>query len=169
MDYKKKIMELGSITNKEERVFLLSTTHGAEMNGLSAFVETIKILKKKKVIEKNWKYGEKLIYEANRIAKKLKLFEYFNLTGIACSPIFNCLDKKKKNSLEFRTLFIQEMLKRKIMMPWISISYRHNQKTLNKTLVAIEQTLKIYKKALKYGPKKYIDGHIIKPVFRRFN
>ena len=41
MDYKKKIMELGSITNKEERVFLLSTTHGAEMNGLSAFVETI--------------------------------------------------------------------------------------------------------------------------------
>ena len=66
-------------------------------------------------------------------------------------------------------LFIQEMLKRKIMMPWISISYRHNQKTLNKTLVAIEQTLKIYKKALKYGPKKYIDGHIIKPVFRRFN
>ena len=166
---KKKIMELGSITNKEERVFLLSTTHGAEMNGLSAFVETIKILKKKKVIEKNWKYGEKLIYEANRIAKKLKLFEYFNLTGIACSPIFNCLDKKKKNSLEFRTLFIQEMLKRKIMMPWISISYRHNQKTLNKTLVAIEQTLKIYKNALKYGPKKYIDGHIIKPVFRRFN
>ena len=46
---KKKIMELGSITNKEERVFLLSTTHGAEMNGLSAFVETIKILKKKKL------------------------------------------------------------------------------------------------------------------------
>ena len=56
------------------------------------------------------------------------------------------------------------MLKRKIMMPWISISFRHNQRTLNKTLVAIEQTLKIYKKALKYGPKKFIDGHVIKPV-----
>ena len=62
-------MELGSITNKEERVFLLSTTHGAEMNGLSAFVETIKILKKKKVIEHNWNYGEKLISETNKIAK----------------------------------------------------------------------------------------------------
>ena len=35
-------MELGSITNKkEERVFLLSTTHGAEMSSLGAFVETI--------------------------------------------------------------------------------------------------------------------------------
>ena len=43
----KKIMELGSITNsKEEKVFLLSTTHGAEMNGLSAFIETVNFLKK---------------------------------------------------------------------------------------------------------------------------
>ena len=92
---KKKIMELGSITNKEERVFLLSTTHGAEMNGLSAFVETIKILKKKKVIEHNWNYGEKLISEKNKIEKKIKISEYF-ISGIACSPIFNCLDKKRK-------------------------------------------------------------------------
>ena len=46
---KKKIMELGSITNmNQERVFLLSTTHGAEMNGLAAFIETVKFLKKKK-------------------------------------------------------------------------------------------------------------------------
>ena len=27
----------------------------------------------------------------------------------------------------------------------------------------------VYKKALEFGPKKYIKGHIIKPVFRKFN
>ena len=74
---KKKYMELGSITKEnEERVFLLSTTHGAEMCGLGAFIETTNFLKSEKVIQKNWKYGEKLIFEANKISKKLNLQEF---------------------------------------------------------------------------------------------
>ena len=41
---RKDIMELGSIIKmRKERVFFLSTTHGAEMNGLSAFIETVRI------------------------------------------------------------------------------------------------------------------------------
>ena len=167
---KKKIMELGSITNnKEERVFLLSTTHGAEMNGLAAFIETIKFLKKNNVIEHNWKYGSKLILEGNKIAKKIGIDEYFYFSGIACSPIYNCLDSKKNNSLEFRTLFLQEMIKEKVLIPWISISYRHNQKTLKKTLLALEKAMIVYEKALKNGIKKYLKGHTVKPVFRKFN
>ena len=56
---KKKIMELGSITNKkEERVFLLSTTHGAEMSSLGAFIKTVEFLKKNNTIQKNWNYGD---------------------------------------------------------------------------------------------------------------
>ena len=39
---KKEIMNLGGINHDEERVFLISTTHGAEMCGLGAFVETMK-------------------------------------------------------------------------------------------------------------------------------
>ena len=167
---KKKIMELGSITSiNEERVFLLSTTHGAEMNGLAAFTETVKFLKKNDVISHNWKYGAKLILEGNKIAKKIGINEFFYFSGIACSPLYNCLDSKKNNSLEFRTLFIQEMLNQNILMPWISISYRHNNQTLKKTLIALEKTLKIYEKALKFGVKKFLKGHTIKPVFRRFN
>jgi len=167
---KKEIMELGSITKKnQERVFLLSTTHGAEMSGLSAFIETVKFLKKNNVIKHNWNYGAKLIKESNKISKKIGIQDYFNFSGIACSPFFNCLDYNKNNSLEFRTLFIQEMLKYNILMPWVSISYRHNDKTLKKTLVALEKTLYVYKKALKFGVRKYLKGHVIKPVFRRFN
>ena len=61
------------------------------------------------------------------------------------------------------------MLKEKILMPWISISYRHDKFTLKKTLLALEKALAIYKKALNHGVKKYLKGHTIKPVFRRFN
>ena len=167
---KRKIMELGSITNKkEERVFLLSTTHGAEMNGLSAFIETVKFLKKNNVIKQNWKYGEKLILEGNQIAKNLGIGEYFYFSGIACSPFYVCLDKNKNNSLEFRTLFIQEMLNNKILFPWIAISYNHSDKTLKKTLTALEKSLKVYKKALNFGVNRFIKGHVVKPVFRKYN
>ena len=167
---KKNIMELGSITKrKEERVFLLSTTHGAEMSGLAAFTETVKFLKKNNVIKHNWIYGAKLIREANKISKKVGIKDFFYFSGIACSPFFNCLDSKKNNSLDFRTLFIQEMLNQNILMPWISISYQHNEKTLKITLLALEKALITYKKALKYGVKKFLKGHTIKPVFRRYN
>ncbi len=167
---KRKIMELGSIINKkEERVFLLSTTHGAEMNGLAAFIETIKFLKKNKVIKKNWTYGGRLIKEGNKIAVDIGIKDYFFFSGIACSPLYNCLNNKKKPSQEFRTLFIQEMLKHNILMPWISISFRHNDKTLKLTLKALRKVLLVYKTALKNGVKKYIKGHTIKPVFRKYN
>ena len=48
---KKKIMELGSITNiNEERVFLLSTTHGAEAHGLAAALAVIQTYRDNDVI-----------------------------------------------------------------------------------------------------------------------
>ena len=167
---KKEIMEIGSITKKKaERVFLLSTTHGAEMSGLNAFMATVRFLKENSVIEKNWKYGNKLIEEANSISKDLNLMNYFNFSGIACSPIFNCLNDKGVLDLKFRTLFIKEMLKNNILMPWVSLAYRHNVKELELTLTAIKKTLKVYQKALEKGIDKFIQGDVIKPVFRRFN
>jgi len=167
---RKEIMELGSITNKkEERVFLLSTTHGAEMNGLAAFIETVNFLKNKNVIAKNWNYGKKLIYEANKISKALGIEKNFHFSGIACSPNYNCLDINDINSFELRTLFVQEMLKNNILMPWVSIAYRHSEKELNKTLLSIEKSLFTFKKALKYGAKRYLKGDVIKPVFRKYN
>ena len=47
-------MKLGSIEEKgKKRLFLLSSTHGAEMSSLGAMIATIKFLKEKKVSEKN--------------------------------------------------------------------------------------------------------------------
>ena len=167
---KKKILELGSITNKkEERVFLLSTTHGAEMSSLGAFVETINFIKKNKVVKKNWDYGYELKKNCNQLAKDYGLDEYFKILGPSGSPYYLCLDKNKKSSLEFRTLFLQEMLKNGVFMPWISLCYRHSKKELAKTLDALEKTFYIYKKAIYSQPKRFIKGPIVKPVFRKFN
>jgi glutamate-1-semialdehyde 2,1-aminomutase len=167
---KRKYMELGSIEKKNsERVFLLSTTHGAEMSGLGAFIETVSFLKKNNVIKNNWNYGHQLVKTANEISKSLKIQNNFFFKGPACSPYFVCKDPNGKVSLDFRTLFIQEMLKNKVLMPWVSIAYRHQTKELNYTIKAIENSLYVYKKALNYGIRKYLVGSAIKPVFRKFN
>ena len=39
------------------------------------------------------------------------------------------------------------MLKNDILMPWISVSYSHKRKELNKTLNALDKTLHVINKA----------------------
>jgi len=168
---KKEIMELGSIDKEgQERVFLLSTTHGAEMSSLGAFVKTMNFLQENNVIEKNWQTGKSLIQGANKIAKSLGIEDYFFFHGIECSPTYTTLNRDKELSLELRTLFSQEMIKNGVLMPWVSICYRHGQKELQHTMQALESTLKVYKNALEDGDiSKYLVGDAIKPVFRKFN
>jgi glutamate-1-semialdehyde 2,1-aminomutase len=167
---KKKFMDLGSITNfGKERLFLLSTTHGAEMSGLSAFLATMNFYEKHDVIKHIWQYGSTLIKEANIISKSLGLIDYFSFKGPACIPYYIAKNSEYKNSLEFKTLFMQEMIKNKVLMPWVSIAYRHNNKELKQTIKALEESLFIYKKAIIYGAKRYLVGPAIKPVFRKYN
>jgi glutamate-1-semialdehyde 2,1-aminomutase len=167
---KKKYMELGSIEKKNvERVFLLSTTHGAEMSGLGAFIETLKFLKENNVIKKNWEYGANLIKEGNKISKSFGIEKYFYFAGAACSPYYVCKDNQNKISFDFKTLFMQEMIKNNVLIPWVSIAYRHNKKELELTILALEKSLYVYKKALFDGLKRYLKGPSIMPVFRKFN
>ena len=58
---KREIMSLGNITVKgQERVFLTSTTHGAEMGSLGAFIKTMENLQRDQVVKHFWDYGAKL-------------------------------------------------------------------------------------------------------------
>jgi glutamate-1-semialdehyde 2,1-aminomutase len=61
------------------------------------------------------------------------------------------------------------MVKSKILMPYIAISYAHKEKELSITLEAVTKALIVYKKALENGIEKYLDSEVIKPVFRQFN
>ena len=167
---KREIMELGSIEFEgRERLFLLSTTHGAEMSGLGAFVETMRYMQKNDVVGHIWDYGRKLINMLNEIAKDFNLEKNFIAGGVECSPYYLTFDKLGRNSLGLRTLFSQEMVKNGVLMPWIALSYSHGEKELIKTKLAITKTFEVYKKAVENGFEKYLDGDVIKPVFRKYN
>ena len=167
---KREIMSLGSIENQgQERLFLVSTTHGGDMASLGAFMGTVNFIKREPVVQHVWDFGFNLISVMNKSAKAHGLEGYFKVLGPACSPRFITLDKDMNNSLEFRTLFVQELINNKILMPWISIAYRHSNSMIAEIELALNSVFNLYSKALESSPKNFVKGSLIKPVFRKLN
>ena len=167
---KREIMELGSIEFEgQERLFLLSSTHGAEMSALGAFVATVKFMQKNNVIDHIWNYGTRLMQMMKKKAQNYGIENSFKVGGSPCSPYYSTLDLSGKISFEMRTLFLQEMVKNGVLMPWIAISFRHGDDEFSKTEIAIEKTFEIYHEALNKGFENYLQGPSIKPVFRKYN
>lgn len=166
---KKEIMKLGGINHSKERVFLVSTTHGAEMSSLGAFVETINQYKQLNVIDHIQKTGNKLINGFNSIAKEFGISDYFKVVGTPYSPNYLTFDNDGNSSLGLRTLFSQEMIKNKVLMPWIAMSWSHKEHEIEIALEAGRKALKVYKKALEGSFSDFLEGDVIKPVFRKFN
>jgi glutamate-1-semialdehyde 2,1-aminomutase len=139
------------------------------MAGMGAFLATIKMMERENVVGHIWDYGRKLVAlmqekaEAHGVANSLKI------GGFPCSPYYLTLDDQGVPSLSLRTLFAQEMVRQGVLMPWIALSWRHGEEELNLTGQALDIALPIYKKALADEPERYLEGPVIKPVFRKFN
>jgi glutamate-1-semialdehyde 2,1-aminomutase len=167
---KREIMSLGGIQESgAERIFLTSTTHGAEMSALAAYIKTSEIIQREDMIAHVWQYGKALVGGMNEIARDLGIENYFSVEGYHCSPNYNTRDQHHQPSLEMRTLFAQEMIKNKVMMPYIALSLSHGPSELDQTLSAVRESLSVYKQALESGVSAYLDSDIIKPVFRKYN
>jgi glutamate-1-semialdehyde 2,1-aminomutase len=167
---RRELMQLGSIDRVGmERLFLLSSTHGAEMCSLGAFLETVNYLQSHPVIDSLWAYGRKLKACFNEESKNYGIESHFNMAGIDCSPWYAALDEGKNLSPDFKTLFMQEMIKGGVLIPWVALSYSHKESELQQTRLAIQKAFKVYRDALHDGVSKYLVGSTVKPVFRKYN
>ena len=167
---KREIMDLGGITNEgSERVFLISTTHGAEMSSLGAFIKTVELYKELRVTDHLWSYGSAFIDQLNALAAECGIQDHFSVEGYPVSPVYFTRDAAGKNSMEFRTLFAQEMMKSRILLPWIALAYAHGEKELSRTLDAARSAFQVYARALESGVDKFLVGKAVKPVFRKHN
>lgn len=166
---KREIMQLGGLEHNKERVFLISTTHGAEMCSLGAFIETMNVYREYNVVQHIWKTGKQLMDGFMSIAKEYGIQDYFTMEGAHCSPNYVTKDANNKVSLNYRTLFHQEMLKNGVLIPWVALCYEHKDGEINFALDAARKALKIYRYALEDGSDKYLEGRSIKPVFRKYN
>lgn len=170
---KKKIMELGGLKHDKERVFLISTTHGAETIAISAAMATINEMKKKKVQDYFWKFGTKLRNGLQTLISKYSLENYVQVLGFPPNLSMDFRDLNGSYSPLLKTIFLQEITQRGILFQgYFAISYAHKQKELENTLRVFDEALAIYKKTLtedKKKTQKRLLGPVIKPVFRKFN
>lgn len=164
---KREIMKLGGWDHDRERVFLLSTTHGAETHGLAAAIATMKFYKQNPVIERLYARGDRLRCGLKRIIAELKLEPHFDLVSRDCNLMFGTRDSEGKPSQAFRTLFMQELVIRGVIAPSFVVSYSHTEVDINRTIDAASEALAVYRKALEDGVEKYLKGRSVKPVFRR--
>ena len=163
------VMELGGIDHDKPRVFLLSTTHGAETHSLAACVATIKEMEEKDVISHIWKIGKELQDGFNNLANEMGLADYVNCIGYPCNSAVITRDRDGQVSLPLRTLFLQEMTAHGVLMPYIVVSFAHQRAEVERTLEAATEAFQVYARALEDGVDKYLVGPSVKPVFRRFN
>jgi glutamate-1-semialdehyde 2,1-aminomutase len=163
------IMDLGGIRHSRERVFLLSTTHGAEYHALAAAIATMQIYRKEPVIDHLYEAGSRLRTGVEQAALVHGVSDYFKVSGRACSLLFGTLDREQKPSQPFRTLFLQELIKGGIIAPSFIVSYSHDSEAIDRTIDAVSRALRVYRQALDHGIDDFLVGPSVKPVYRKFN
>jgi glutamate-1-semialdehyde 2,1-aminomutase len=163
------LMERGGLHHDKERVFLLSTTHGAETHALAAAMETMRVYQTQRVIEHLYSRGKRLRAGIEHAIASARLEGHFVVLGKEPNLIYATRDESKKPSQAFRTLFLQETIKRGLLMPSLVVSFSHSDADIDRTIEGIEGALLVYRKALEEGVDKYLVGRPVKPVFREFN
>ena len=167
---RREVMQVGAIDQPGmERTFLLSSTHGAEMPGLAAFIETARIYQDEAVTDHLWDYGKRLRSGLFDLASRHGIAQHFLIDGPAISLNYLTLDTEQKPSMALRTLFAQEMVKHGVLMPWIAISQSHGDSELELTLNAADKAMAVMKQALDSRIENFLLGPAIKPVFRSHN
>ena len=166
---KREIMELGDIADGRAKVFLVSTTHGAEICSLFAAQATLNLYRAKPVVDAITAFGAKLKVEFNAVSARRGLSENIKLLGFDCMPALTVLREGKPDA-ELRTLFLQEMMARGVLIPYLAPSLSHGNKELDFLLQAYDAAATVLAKALKGGTvRQTLVGPVVRPVFRAVN
>lgn len=166
----REFMRIGGIDHEQERVFLLSTTHGGETHSLAAAIATIKEIQKHNVIDHFWNTGQSLMDGVRSVASEVRAEKYVNVFGFGVKPAFSFNDEHGKISMTARTLFLQETVARGLLMPYVVPSYAHKKENIDFAIECIRDALVAMKNAADgAGMESALRGKAVKPVFRKFN
>ena len=164
---KRDLMQLGSRERPEDDVFLLSTTHGAETTALAAAMKTMEVFRTEPVVEHLHRQGERLRVGVRAVAERHDLADHVQVFGRACNLLFTAKGPDLRPSQAFRTLFMQEIIRRGVIAPSFVVSYSHSDDDIDRTIEAVDGALGVYARALSDGVEKYLVGSPSTLVFER--
>lgn len=162
----RQVMERGGLRHTAERVFLLSTTHGAETHALAAAREVMRIFAAEGICHHLTERGERLARGLRATAKEAGAERHFNLLGRPSNLVYATLDAEGARSQPFRTLFLQETIRRGVLAPSFVVNAAHDDTAIDRTVNAVGEALLVYMRAVEDGIEHYLNGRPVKPVFR---
>ncbi|HVV14405.1 glutamate-1-semialdehyde 2,1-aminomutase [Amycolatopsis sp.] len=166
---RREIMEQGGLRDSRERVFLLSTTHGAESHSLAAAMAVMETYVEEGTIARLHELGSRLAAGVRAAAAGMGVEEHVQVRGRASNLVFMTLDEHGNPSPQYRTLFLRQLIAGGIIGPSFVVSSALSDEDIDRTIDVVGQACVVYRKALDAGdPTAWMGGRAVKPVFRQF-
>jgi glutamate-1-semialdehyde 2,1-aminomutase len=162
------LMQLGGADHDRERVFLLSTTHGAETHGLAAAIATMRVYREEPVIDTLWARGERLAMGLKAAAQAAGVAAHVPILGKPCCLVFGTRDVTGQPSQPFRTLLMQQVIQRGVLATSLVVNYSHSEEDIDRTVDAFAAAFAVYRRALDEGIEGHLVGRPVKPAIRPF-
>jgi len=166
---KRELMELGGLRHDGERVFLLSTTHGAETHSLAAAMAVMRAYREEGVTARLHALGARLAAGVRVVADDVGVADHVVVKGRASNLVFATLDDELQPSQEYRTLFLRQLIEGGVLAPSFVVSAALTDADIDHTVDVVAQACAVYRKALDASdPRPWLGGRPVKPVFRRY-
>jgi glutamate-1-semialdehyde 2,1-aminomutase len=166
---RRELMELGGLRHDRERVFFLSTTHGAETHALAAAIATMRTYRDHDVVGRLHEAGARLRAGVDEAARAAGVDAHVRVLGRDCALVFETRGPDGRPSQAYRTLFLQELVRRGVLAPSFVVGWSHDDGTIDATVDAVAEVLAVYARALEDGVERHLAGPAVRPVYRRFN
>ncbi|MEU9135856.1 glutamate-1-semialdehyde 2,1-aminomutase [Streptomyces sp. NPDC048404] len=164
---RRELMEMGGLRHSGERVFLLSTTHGAETHSLAASMAVLTTYVEEGITARLHALGDRLAAGVREAAATMGVGDHVVVRGRASNLVFATLDEKGQPSQEYRTLFLRRLLAGGVLAPSFVVSSALDEADIDHTVDVVAQACAVYRKALDTGdPNPWLAGRPVKPVFR---
>jgi glutamate-1-semialdehyde 2,1-aminomutase len=165
---RRELMERGGLRDSNERVFLLSTTHGAETHSLAAAIAVMDVYAEEGISAQLHELGNKLAAGVREVAAAAGVGDHVVVRGRPSNLVFGTLDENLAPSQPYRTLFLRELILGGVIGPSFVVSSALTDADIAHTVEAVAQACIVYRKALDAGdPTAWVGGRPVKPVFRR--
>ncbi len=164
---RREVMELGGLGTDADRVFLLSTTHGPETGGLSAFLAVEEAYRTTDPVGRMEAAGRRLAEGVRRVAAASGLADHVTVSGRPSCLVFGTRDPEGRPSQAWRTLFLQELVRHGVLGQSFIVSAAHTDADVDHTIAAVEQACMVYRAALDTGSVEgFLHGRPVAPALR---
>lgn len=166
---RREVMERGGLHHSQERVFLLSTTHGAETHSLAAAMAVMETYVQEGITARLHALGERLAAGVREAAAGMGVADHVVVRGRASNLGYATLDENGQPSQDYRTLFLRQLIAGGVLAPSFVVSSALTEDDIDRTVDVVAQACAVYRKALDAeDPTAWMGGRPVKPVFRRF-